>query len=77
MSEYNPKKHFSKGRTLEWGKDLTPKQMKALRKGEVFILMDKDGYAHSRVLMDSYNQIRERLVTSQCKLDIAIKGITT
>ena len=57
--EYQPKKYFSKGQTLEWGKDLTPKQMEALRKGEAFILLDKNKVPYRRILMDSYNQIRE------------------
>jgi len=59
---YQPKKYFSKGRTVEWGKDLTPEQMKALKKGEIFILLKKDGKPHSEILMDSYNQIRERAI---------------
>ncbi len=73
---YNPKEYFFKGKTLRWGKDLSLGQMKALRKGEVFILLGKDGKPHSRVLMDSYGTIRERHTDSQCKLDIAIKGLT-
>lgn len=59
---YDPKNYFSKGRTLEWEKDLTPEQMKALKKGEVFVLLGKDGSPHSRILMDSYNQIREKKI---------------
>jgi hypothetical protein len=58
--EYQPKRYFSKTRTLEWGKDLTPKQMKALRKGEVFVLLGEDGKPLKRILMDSYNMIREK-----------------
>lgn len=74
--EYQPKKYFSKARTLEWGKNLTPKQMKALKKGEVFVLLGKDGKRLKRILMDSYNQIRERDLTKpQPKIDIAIKGL--
>lgn len=74
--EYQPKEYFTKGRTLEWGKDLTPKQMKALKKGEVFILLGEDGKPHCRILMDSYNQIRERnLRKPQPIIDIFIKGI--
>lgn len=62
---YQPKKHFSKGRTLELGKDLTPKQRKALQKGEVFVLLDKNKSPYSRILMDSYNQIREQKIIKQ------------
>ena len=61
--EYQPKKYFSKDRTFEWGKDLTPAQMKALKKGEVFTLLDADGKRLKRILMDSYNQIREKVIT--------------
>ena len=76
MSKWNPKEYFSKKRTLTWDKDLTSKQMDALKKGEVFILLGEDGKPYSRVLMDSYDQIRERnLRQKQPKLDIAIKGI--
>lgn len=74
--EYQSKEYFSKGRTFEWGKDLTPEQMKALRKGEVFVLLGADGEPFKRILMDSYNQIRERNFRGpQPKIDIAIKGI--
>ena len=73
--EYQPKKYFSKGRTFEWGKNLTPKQMRALRKGEVFVLLAEDGKPFKRILMDSYNQIRERDLNSQAILDVFIKGI--
>ena len=60
--EYQPKNYFSKDRKLEWGKDLTPKQMKALRKGECFKLLDKDGKPYKMILMDSYNTIREKAI---------------
>lgn len=73
--EYQPKEYFSKGRTFEWGKDLTPEQMEALRKGEVFVLLAADGKPTKRILMDSYNQIRERDLNSQAILDVFIKGI--
>ena len=59
---YQLKKYFSKGRTLEWGKDLTSEQMETLKRGEIFILLGKDGKPHSEILMDSYNQIRERTI---------------
>jgi len=57
--KYQPKKYFSNGRTLEWGKDLTEEQMESMRQGEIFILLNEDGTRHNEVLMDSYNQIRE------------------
>lgn len=59
---YDPKNYFSKDRTLEWEADLTPEQMEALRKGEIFVLLEQDGSPHSRILMDSYNQIREKRI---------------
>jgi len=74
MNEWNPKEYFSKGRNLTWGKDLNPEQKKALRKGEVFTLLGKDGKPYSKVLMDSYDQIRERnLRQEQPEIDIVIK----
>ncbi|MCK4792091.1 MAG: hypothetical protein KAV87_50650 [Desulfobacteraceae bacterium] len=73
--EYQPKNYFSKDRKFEWGKDLTPKQMKALRKGEVFVLLGEDGKPSKRILMDSYNQIRERDLNSPAKIDILIRGL--
>ena len=60
--EYQPKKYFSKARTLKWGENLTPKQMKALRAGEVFTLLDADGKRYKMILMDSYNTIREKAI---------------
>ena len=74
--EYQPKNYFSKGRTIKWGKDLTRRQMKALRKGEAFVLLGKDGKPLKRILMDSYNMLRERkLRGSQPNMDIFIKGL--
>ena len=70
---YQPKNYFSKGRTLEWGKDLTPAQMRALRKGEVFVLLSAEGKPLKRILMDSYNQMRERELGSQAVLDVYIR----
>jgi len=76
MDKRNPKEYFHEGRTLTWGKDLSSKQMKALREREVFILLGEDGKPYSQVLMDSCGQIRERnLRKKQPKWDIAIKGI--
>ena len=72
---YQPKNYFSKGRTFEWEKNLTPEQMEALRSGEVFILLGADGKPFKRILMDSYNTIRERDLNSQAKIDILIRGI--
>ena len=73
---YQPKDYFFNKRTLEWEKDLTIEQMEALKKGEVFHLLDKEGNPHSTILMDSYNQIRQRSIEYQAPTpDIAIKGI--
>lgn len=47
------------GRTLEWGKNISPENMTLLRQGEVFTLLDADGQPHKRILMDSYGTIRE------------------
>jgi len=61
--EYQPKKYFSKDRAIEWGKDLTMEQRKALTKGEVFKLLDKNGKPFKMLLMDSYNILREKAIT--------------
>lgn len=71
--EYQPKEYFSEGRTFEWGKNLTPEQMEALRNGEVFVLLSAEGKPLKRILMDSYNQIRERELGSQAVLDVYIR----
>ncbi len=60
--EYQPKEYFSKDRAIGWGKDLTRRQMKALRKGEVFKLLNKDGVPFKTILMDSYNMLREKAI---------------
>lgn len=60
--EYQPKKYFSKDRAIKLGKDLTPKQMKALRKGEVFKILGKNGKPFKMILMDSYNMLREKAI---------------
>jgi len=67
MSEckWNPKKYFFKGRTFTWGKILTQEQIKALKKGEMFTLLGKDGEPYSEVFMDSYNQIREQRIEKE------------
>jgi len=62
---YNPKKHFRNERTLVWGQSLTKEQMNSLRQGEIFILLDEDGEQHAEVLMDSYDNIRERRLRSE------------
>jgi hypothetical protein len=62
MSEWNPKTYFYRRRFLTWKKDLTKRQIKALRKGEIFVLLDAEGFPHAVILMDSYNQIRERAI---------------
>ena len=69
MGKWNGKDHHNDGRTLEWGKDLTPGQIQALREGEVFTLIDEDEKPYSLVLMDSYDQIREGLIGGDVKWD--------
>lgn len=59
ITDWNPKDYHDDGRTLEWGKSLTPEQKDALRGGEIFTLLDRNGDPHSRVLMDSYDQTRQ------------------
>ncbi len=48
------------GRTANWGADLTPDEMQALREGEILILLGEEGRPHSELLMDNYGLIRER-----------------
>lgn len=56
--------YTDKGRTVEWGKDLSPETMKALREdAEIFTLM-KDGKPHSWLLMDYYGTIRQKTYPS-------------
>lgn len=49
-------------RTLQWGKDISPENMKLLRSGRSFLLLDKHGRPYSIVLMDTFGTIREALV---------------
>jgi hypothetical protein len=56
--EYMPKDYYDIGRTLCSSRDLTSEQMVSLRNGEIFTLM-KEGIPVKRILMDSYNVIRE------------------
>lgn len=57
--DYNPKEYHDKGRKFYWGKDLTEKQMAALRNGEIFTLLDKNERPIKKIFMDSYDKIRE------------------
>jgi hypothetical protein len=65
QTTHHPKQYFNHGRTFEWGKNLTPEQMDALRGGEIFVLLGQDGKPCSTVLMDSYNQIREKVLAER------------
>ena len=47
---------------LEWGKDIPPETMQALRDGETATLNDAEGKPHSTILMDHYGTIRERQI---------------
>ena len=60
MSEWNPKTHVDRDNVLLWGDDMTDEQLTAMKNGEVFILLSEDEKPFSRVLMDSYDQIREQ-----------------
>jgi hypothetical protein len=55
---YHPKHYFDDGRTVEFGADLGPERMEALRRGEIFTLLDREGRPLKRILMDSYDQLR-------------------
>jgi hypothetical protein len=57
---YSPKHYFDSARTLEWGKNITANNLERMACGEIFTLLGPDGEPHSKVLMDSYNQIREK-----------------
>ena len=59
---WKPKSYFDNGRTLRWGELLTPEQLICLDRGEIFTLCDESGSAVSRVLKDSYGEIREGAV---------------
>jgi len=47
---------------LNWGEDIPPHIMEALRSGETAMLYDEDGNEHSIILMDTYGQLREKMV---------------
>lgn len=65
---YNPdsgawvvkKRYYDDGRTLYWGDDISSVAMKGLKDGEMFTLLNADGTPHSIVMMDSFNEIREK-----------------
>lgn len=59
-TEYSPKSHEDKGRTVESGRPLTPEEMQALRAGEILTVLSEDRSPYSRLLMDSYGTIREQ-----------------
>ncbi len=46
--------------TLEWGKDISPEILQALRNGETATLNDEKGNPYSTVLMDMFGNIREK-----------------
>ena len=60
-SVYQQRHYVDKGRILCWGCDLDESDMEALRGGEVFTLVSPVGQV-SKVLMDSYGAIRERIL---------------
>ena len=59
MCEWKPKSYFDNGVTLEWGENISPENLRRMKKGEIFTLM-KDGKMQTRVLMDSFGSIREQ-----------------
>ncbi len=56
---YQPKKYYDNDRILEWGVDLHPEIMEAMKQGEVFNLLYPAGGRKVKVFMDFFNQIRE------------------
>ena len=62
---FTPKEYTDNGRTLEWGRKLSEENRQLLKKGEMFTLLDEKGVPYSTVLMDSYNQIRERRIDNE------------
>jgi hypothetical protein len=70
-TDYNPKIYFDNDRKLIWGKKLNTEQLKAMENGEIFTLRDKSGAKHSRILKDSYGQIREQLILEEINLSEA------
>lgn len=59
---YKAKRYYDNGRTLDWGKDLSPAEITALEDGEIFTLLSEDGKLFSAVLKDSYGRIREQKI---------------
>ena len=57
---YQPKECSDNGRTLQWGKDISEDDMELLRQGEIFTLVDDVRTPKFKILMDSYNVIREK-----------------
>lgn len=54
--------HFDNGDTLPWGENIPPDKTERLKAGEIFTLLDEHGEPLSKVLMDSFGTIRERLM---------------
>lgn len=48
--------------TLEWGKNISPENMTALREGALFVLLKADGNPHAFILIDTFGTIREKLI---------------
>ena len=59
---YNPKYYFDNARTLKWGENIPETNLENMACGEIFTLLGPDGNPHFKVLMDSCNQIREKLI---------------
>ena len=62
-----PPYHFD-GHTLEWGKDLSPETIKALKEdAEVFVLLDADGKPHSMLLANAYGEFKQKQLWTRRK----------
>jgi hypothetical protein len=59
VGQWRPLRYRFRGRATRWGRSLSHRQLRALRSGEVYILMGPDGLPHARVLCDSYGTLRE------------------
>lgn len=48
---------------LEWGKTISPENLEALRRGDVFVLLSKEGRPYSEVAMDTAGKLWERPIS--------------
>jgi hypothetical protein len=59
---YNPKYYFDNGRTFECRAEIFPRHLEDMACGEIFTILGPDKKPHSKMFMDSHNQIREKTI---------------